>query len=332
MKLHLAAFGLGLAAMLFGSQLAWAHEGFTISCESDKVTITYEGKLVTNYLYRDTVANKPYFWPVIGPTGKKMTRAFPMQRVDGEHHDHPHHRSVWFGHQGVNGTDTWLEAASKNHKGEKQKAFLATLGSTAHTAFTEISANHDRAVIRSTNDYLDSNGKQLMSDERTMIFRRGDDRLVLDFDITLIAKYGDVELEDKKDAGLNVRIPTTMTLKNGTGHIINSEGVRDGETWSKKAAWVDYHGPVKGEHLGVAFFNHPSSFRHPTRWHVRDYGLFTANAFGLQSLDSDDESGTFTLKKDDTVQLRHRIIFHKGDSVDAKIADAYREYAFHSNH
>lgn len=325
-QLATATILLGLT-ILFGNQFATAHEGFSISCESDKVTIEHNGKLVTNYLYRDNAAKKPYFWPVIGPTGKRMTRAFPMEMVEGEHHDHPHHRSVWFGHQGVAGTDTWLEEASKNHKGEKQKAFLTTLGSTAHKAFTEISANQDQAVIRSSNDYLDSQGKPLMADERTMVFQLSEDKLILDFDITLIAKYGDVELEDKKDAGLNVRIPTTMTLKNGTGNIINSEGIRDGETWSKKAAWVDYHGPVEGEHLGIAMFNHPSSFRHPTRWHVRDYGLFTANAFGMKSLDESDESGTFTLKKDENVELRHRIIFHKGNNVDAKIAEAFKAYA-----
>ena len=130
-----------------------------------------------------------------------------------------------------------------------------------------------------------------------------------------------------KDAGLNVRVPTSMSLTDGKGHIINSVGDRDGNTWSKAANWVDYHGPVDGEHLGVAFLNHPSSFRHPTRWHVRDYGLFTANAFGPHSLDSSAESGTFTLKDGENVQLRHRMIFHEGDAEAAGIADAYKAYA-----
>lgn len=304
-----------------------ADDGFSISCEASKVTINYAGKLVTNYRFRDDAAGKPYFWPVIGPTGKSMTRAFPMETVDGEQHDHPHHRGIWFGHQGVAGTDTWLEVASKNYKDDRQKAFLASLGSTAHTAFTEISATEQRAVIRSNNDYLDSSGKQLMADQRSMIFQMSDGNLILDFDIMLVAKYGDVELEDKKDAGLNVRVPTTMSLKDGEGHIINSVGDRDGDTWSKIAAWVDYHGPVQGEHLGIAFLNHPSSFRHPTRWHVRDYGLFTANAFGPHSLDANAESGTFTLKNGESVQLRHRIILHQGDEKAASIAEAYRAYA-----
>lgn len=302
-------------------------EGFSISREPSQVTIEHDSELVTRYHYRDADARKPYFWPVIGPEGKSMTRAFPMDRVDGEQHDHPHHRGVWFGHQGVGGFDTWLEAASKNVEGDKRKEFLAGLGTIAHTGFTEISANEDHAVIRSTNDYLDSSGKPLMADERSMVFHMAGDRLVMDFDIKLLGKYGDVELQDMKDAGLNVRVPTSMSLTNGQGQIVNSEGDRDGDTWSKAAKWVDYHGLVDGEHLGIAFLNHPSSFRHPTRWHVREYGLFTANAFGPQSLNKNEESGTFTLKSGQSVLLRHRMIFHEGDAEAAGIAEAYRAYA-----
>ena len=303
-------------------------QAFSISRGESHVTIEYDGKLVTRYHFQDADAKKPYFWPVIGPKGKSMTRAFPMETVAGEQHDHPHHRGVWFGHQGVAGTDTWLESASKNGKGDEQQKFLAGLGTIAHVKFSETSANKHNAVIRSSHDYMDSSGKKLMADERAMIFQRSENgQLVLDFDITLIGKYGDVELQDKKDAGLNVRIPTSMSLTHGKGHIINSSGDRDIDTWSKTAQWVDYNGSIDGEHMGVAFLNHPSSFRHPTRWHVRDYGLFTANAFGLQSLDPKSESGTFTLKSGEAVQLRHRIIFHEGDEKAAGIAEAYRAYA-----
>lgn len=314
-------------AIVFGGKSQATAEGFSVSKGQAEITIEHDDKLVTRYHFQDADARKPYFWPVIGPQGKSMTRAFPMETVDGEQHDHPHHRGVWFGHQGVGGTDTWLEAASKNVQGEKREEFLASLGTIAHTGFTEISATERNAVIRSTNDYLDSAGKQLMADERTMIFHVRDGQLILDFDITLLGKYGDVELQDMKDAGLNVRVPTSMSLTHGEGHIVNSQGDRDGETWSKAAKWVDYHGPVDGENLGIAFLNHPSSFRHPTRWHVRDYGLYTANAFGPQSLDENEESGTFTLKSGESVTLRHRIIFHEGDAQAANIAEAFEAYA-----
>jgi hypothetical protein len=48
------------------------------------------------------------------------------------------------------------------------------------------------------------------------------------------------------------------------------------------AAWADNYGAIDGKPLGICFMNHPTSYRFPTDWHVRNYGLFAANAFMLQ--------------------------------------------------
>ena len=81
-----------------------------------------------------------------------------------------------------------------------------------------------------------------------------------------------------------VRLNEVMRLTHGkaagTGHIVQSTGVRDGATWGKRAEWCDYYGPVEGQVVGIAIFDHPSNPAHPTWWHVRDYGLFAANPFG----------------------------------------------------
>lgn len=308
---------------------SFSEEGFSIKETDFGLTVKYKGELVTNYVIDQ--ANKPYLWPLIGPTGKPMTRAYPMKKVDGEQHDHPHHRSIWFGHQNVGGFDTWVEAltwSERDISDDKKKAHFDKMGRTVHREFTQIDASEKRALIKTRNDYVDAKGKKLMSDERTMVIRKTKSQVVVDFDITLIAEYGNVELGDIKDAGLSVRIPSVMALKEGKGgHIINSEGIRDGDTWSKRAAWVDYHGPLEGEHVGIAILNHPSSFRHPTPWHVRDYGLFTANAFGFNSLDKSREEKTFTLADGTRLLMRHRIVFHKGDTKQAKIAEAFERYS-----
>ena len=136
-----------------------------------------------------------------------------------------------------------------------------------------------------------------------------------DVTIKFIAEHGDCVLGDKKDAGFSVRVATSMDVdsKKG-GRLINSHGVTDRAAWGKRAEWVDYHGPVNDKTVGVAILNHPSSFRHPTPWHVRTYGLFTANPFGLKSL-GQGKDGAYTLKKGKSLTLRHRVIFHLGDSL-----------------
>ena len=57
--------------------------------------------LVTRYHIEQGVA-KPYYWPLYGPRGVAVTRAWPMEkRPDGGSDDHPHQKSAWFCHGDV---------------------------------------------------------------------------------------------------------------------------------------------------------------------------------------------------------------------------------------
>lgn len=303
-----------LLGALFCFTLQTQAGDFGVKKTKSGVTVNYKGKLLTRYVTDQS--NKPYMWPVIGPNGNEVTRAFPMEKREGERHDHPHHRSLWFGHQGIGGFDTWHEPAS----GRK-----TSLGSTVHREFVKVQGG-ETATIVTRNDYV-GGGKKLLADERTHVFRVENGQRILDVNITFTAEHGDCVLGDKKDAGFSIRVATSMDVdsKKG-GRLINSHGVTDRDAWGKRAEWVDYHGPVNGKTVGVAILNHPSSFRHPTPWHVRTYGLFTANPFGLKSLRQGKDGG-FTLKKGDSITLRHRVIFHLGDEKDARIAEAYKAYA-----
>lgn len=325
-----SALAILLVAGLSCLSATAAPKGFQIEKTKSGLTVNYDGELFTKYVIDQS--NKPYLYPVIGPTGKAMTRAYPMETIEGEQHDHPHHRSIWFGHQGVGGFDTWHEPMTVEERFKKKpeglEKAMAALGPTKHVDFRVISFGPKRAIIESVNDYVGSDGKKLMSDERKIVFTATKDTRVIDYDITLIASYGDVTLDDKKDAGFSVRVPTSMSIdgKQG-GHIVTSEGARDGDAWGKRAAWVTFWGPVDGETLGITILNHPKSFRHPTPWHARTYGLFTANPFGTTSLDKKAEDGGFVLKKGEKIQLRHRVILHKGDAEAANIAKAWKAYS-----
>ena len=72
--------------------------------------------------------------------------------------------------------------------------------------------------------------------------------------------------------------------------------------------------------------NHPNSFRYPTFWHARTYGLLTANPFGTKEVGGEGD-GTITLKGDETIKLKHRFLFHKGDHKQANIQAAWEDYA-----
>jgi hypothetical protein len=287
-------------------------------------TVLLEGKPVAEYIVDR--ANKPFLWGIIGPTGKPMTRAFPLADVPGETTDHVHQRGLTFGHQGVAGFDTWAEPATYRDKPAFAEQ-LTKLGAIRHLGYRAL-AGGTTAVIHAHSEICDASNRPLLAEARRMTFSTAPSKRIIDVDIDLVAAHGPVELADMKDAGVYIRVPDSMAVdrKQG-GTIVNSAGQRDADAWSKRATWVDYHGPVDGEHLGIAILNHPSSFRHPTPWHVRTYGLFCANPFGMQQMDPTAESGAVSLGAGERISLRHRFIFHVGDEQEAGIAAAYEAYA-----
>jgi len=311
-------------------------QGFTVRDDARGAVVEWNGRPFASYVVDQT--NKPYLWPVIGPTGKAMTRAFPMADVESEpkqQRDHPHHRGITFGHEEF-GADTWHDrstfaaglSSADPAKAEVANRGIGRLGSIRHVAFTRLEGGPDEAVVASTCEHLDPAGVRRLTEHRRLVFRATDAVRTIDVDQDLVATDGPVTAADRKDAGLFIRVPVTMAvdMKQG-GKIVTSDGKTDAAAWAQPARWCDYHGPVEGEHLGIAILNHPESFRHPTRWHVRTYGLFTANPFASHGYDPALPDASQTLAPGGAIRLRHRIVLHAGDAEAAGIERAWRAYA-----
>jgi hypothetical protein len=308
---RLLSLGIAVGSLLLGQNSLLAAK-FAVKLQDQDVRVEVDGKLFTVYL--TATGPKPILWPVVGPTGVEMTRAYPMKDLPAEKHDHPHQRSLWFTHGDVNGVDFWSE--TKGH------------GSIAHREYLRLQDTDDQALITTRNDWLDTAGKRVMQDIRDLTFRAGEGWRSIDFDLTLHASDGPVTFGDTKEGSLGIRIPTVMDVNSQHGgHIVNSEGQTDQDAWGKPASWVDYYGKVDGQAVGIAFLNHPASFRYPTRWHVRDYGLFAANPFGLRDfVGKQDVDGSVTLPKGESIGLRFRIVFHTGDTKEAKVVEMFARY------
>ena len=287
------------------------------------MVVAVDGKVFAEYVVDQ--ANKPYLAPVFGPTGKQMTRNFPMKQVPGEQQDHPQHRGLGFSHQNISSLDTWEDQATFE---PRKNGARTELGFVKHRAYGEVSSDANHAIIVSLCDVLDGSGRKVFEQEYRMTFYASNEARMIDFDVRLFASEGAVVIGDSKEAGLSIRVPTSIAVESRQGGvIINSEGQTNEAAWGKRAKWCDYHGDVNGERLGVAILNHPDSFRFPTPWHVRVYGLFAANPFGTRSLDKSAPDGAVELRKGEDLKLNHRIIFHKGDEKAGKIAEAFDAYA-----
>jgi hypothetical protein len=278
--------------------------------------VAIDGTLFAGY-HKD-FQGTPLLWPVIGPNEKPMTRAFPMSDdVPGEKKDHPHHRSIWFTHDGVNGNRHWND------------------GIIAHQEFLKAECDGKTATVVTKNHWLDKATKNtICSDIRTVTFGAMDGLRYMDFDVVLTAEQDEVTISDTKEGTFGMRVPTSMDADSKKtdpalgGTIINAEGLEDDKAWGKRSSWVNYSGPVEGEVVGITIFNHPESFRYPTWWHVRTYGLFAANPFGIKDFEPDlKKDGTVVLQKGESLKFYHRVILHKGDANSLDIGKLYKEYA-----
>jgi hypothetical protein len=285
----------------------------------DRVRVEIDGELFTEYVFAG--CENPFLYPVIGPHGIAMTRNYPMREIAGEAHDHPHHTSIWFAHDGLNGIDFWRTTIPGHGRVEQQR-----IARTANGA--------DHAALETTNHWVGPDGALVCRDRRRLTFRVLPTGRAIDWEVTLQASDGDVTIQDTEEGTIGIRTHPNLRLENGEGvtsaggQALNSEGVRGKDVWGKRAAWIDYSGNIDGRAVGIALFNHPTNLRHPTWWHARPYGLFTANPFGIHDFEGKPEgTGELRIRAGDSLTLRYRFIFHNGGPDDARVEQAYQSYA-----
>lgn len=311
--------GVALAALflaaLFPIVKANAAPGVDIQKAEGKLRIEVDGEFFSEYVFGNT--SRPYLYPLLLPGGKHMSRDWPMKDTPGEEHDHPHHKSLWWAHGDMNGQDFWSEGTKA--------------GKTEQTKLVSVQSGPEAGEIKTENQYVAKDGKIIATDERTITIRRATNARVIDYFITVHASNGELRFGDTKEGTMAVRLAESMRLirdkKPGEGHIVNSEGVKDGDTWGKRAKWVDYFGPVDGETVGVAMFDHPSNPRFPTWWHVRDYGLFAANPFGVHDFEKKPAgAGDLVVPRGKSITFTYRFYFHRGDDKQAHVAEQYEAF------
>ncbi len=326
-ELAMRAMGRSIAAAMLLIPLAGLRaDEFTIEKTEQGVRIQAAGQLVAEYLTRS--GNKPVLFPLLGPTGKRMTRGFPIEPQAGETHDHVHQRGLWFTHGDVNGVNFW---SHDNNAGRIE-----------HQEFSEL-AGGATAKVSTRNDWLAPSGEKVCSDTRTFVFSidRGADSAaakeassgdksasMIDVEINILAGERDVTFGDTKEGSFGTRVADVIRVEaKAGGQIVNSAGQLDDKAWGQPADWVDYHGTIDDQLVGIAIFNHPASFNYPTRWHVRGYGLFAANPFGLQAFDPAQAPRPYVLPAGKSLLLRYRVVLHRGDEKQARLEQRFAEYA-----
>jgi hypothetical protein len=290
--------------------------------DNDHVTIRIDGQPFSTF-YIGTAYAKPFLAPLRSADGRIVTRRFPMERVEGESRDHPHHKGLWIGYGDINGINFWETEAESRPSPENPQ----TKGTIRLVRLGEVQSGKKSGSVTAEFAWDGPQKTPILAETRTLTFYADDKIRRLDVDTNLTAQT-DVRFGDTKEGFFAIRVADSMSGKNG-GIMTNSEGEHtEKDVWGKRADWVDYVGTVDGQKTGILILDNPANPNHPPRWHARDYGLFAVNPFGIKEFDPKSaEHGGFHIAKGATAEFRYRVIIHPGDSSKKDIVHWYSEYA-----
>lgn len=255
----------------------------------DQVSFERDGVEIARYHF-DPTDERPFVFPVIGPSGKSLTRM-------GHPHDpvgHSHHNSVWITHNDVNGTVFWSD------KGD---------GKIIHQRIERLDDGDEECGVLTVNHWIGKEGKVLLEERRRTAARPLPNKewfLLLDLELT--AKGAPVTFGKSAFGLVGVRMAKTIGINDGGGTIRNSAGNVDeqgdnGCFW-KRAKWCDYSGPITPKaNEGITLMDHPSNANHPTHFHVRSDGWMGS------SLSFD---GPLTIEPGKPLRLRYGLYVHAG--------------------
>jgi hypothetical protein len=263
------------------------------------INITVGDRFFTSYIFSED-EKYPYFFPVNGPvSGGSVT-----SMRNGEY---PHHSSLFFGCDRVNGGNYWQEGLDRGRIVSVNPVIVKQGG--------------DTAVITDECIWVRPGDISPVKDRRKIIITAPDaGKRQIDFEIRL-EMLTDVTILKSNHSLFSARIAADLAVING-GTMINAEGLRsEKETFGIPSPWMDYSGRRGKEIEGLAILQHPSDPWFPSPWFTRDYGFISPTPMYWP----ENGDGIF-LKKGTVLNLRYRVIVHSGDHVSAGIAEAFTKY------
>jgi hypothetical protein len=297
MKKFSRYLALLISALFITFQLSAAR--ITVVRVGSKINVTINGKYFTSYIFSED-EKYPFFYPVNGPaSGGSVT-----SMRNGEY---PHHSSLFFGCDLVNGGNYWQEGLERGRIISVNPEIIKQGG--------------DTAII--TDECIWSRPGALspvMDTRKYIITMPSPTAIQIDVEIKMEMLL-DVHIKKTNHSLFSARMAADLSVKNG-GTMINAEGAKsEANTFGKNSAWIDFYGKRGSDTEGLAIMQHPSNPWYPSPWFTRDYGFMSPTPMYWP------EKGDETFMPKGTVlKLRYRVIVHSGDHIQAKIAEAFEKY------
>ena len=263
-----------------------------------KIDVLINKNLFTSYIFSED-EKYPFFFPVNGPSNSSVTSM--------RNGNYPHHSSLFFGCDKVNGGNYWQEGLER--------------GQIISLRADIIESGNDRVVIEAENIWRRPNANSPIKDFRKITITAPSNELFqIDFDITM-EMLMDVTIDKTNHSLFSGRMDADLAVTNG-GTMVNANGDKGEKgTFGKRSPWIDFYGKRGDKIEGMAIMQHPSNEWYPSPWFTRDYGFFSPTPMYWPANDKET-----TLKKGQTIQLKYRVLVHNGDVASAKIAEQFELY------
>lgn len=297
MKLKLILINLLVLILWVGS--VQAQSKISAVKKGAKIDVTIDNLFFTSYIFAEN-EKYPFFYPVNGPSGAGVTSM--------RNGTYPHHSSLFFGCDRVNGGNYWQEGLERGRI----------------ISLREDIAENDgpRVVIENECIWSRPGAVSPVKDLRKITITAPSKELFqIDFEVTMEMLI-DVTIEKTNHSLFSGRMDPALAVVNG-GTMINAEGATGEKgTFGKASPWIDCYGKRGDKIEGMAIMQHPSNNWYPSPWFTRDYGFFSPTPMYWPA----DDKAT-VMKKGETIRLKYRVLVHSGTHETAKIADEFKKYA-----
>ena len=303
-----------VTAWLLGPSPCAAENVVELTQKGKQVDVTVGGELFMTY-HTEQKFPKPFFSDVRGPGGTILSRpimglhdiqADPNDKDRKKRFDHVHHKGIWLSIDEVNDMKHWKEDQN-----------------IANVSLELTTPKGNPAEMTVINHWLDDKASPVVKETtRIQIYAN---RLIV-YSTEFTPADGPITFGDTKEGLFGFRMVDSMRESEG-GTVVNADGLQGTkECWGQPSAWVDYDGMVDGKLFGVALFDCPQNFR-PSRYHVRNYGLFSISPFGEHAYTNGElPVKTVTLKPGETLKLRYGLYVHAGDTKQGEVAKVYKSF------
>jgi len=265
-----------------------------------RIDVTIGGKFFTSYRTAED-EKYPFFFPVNGPSGSSVT-----SMRNGEY---PHHSSLFFGCDKVNGGNYWQEGLDRGRIVSKDPVLESKSG--------------NEIIILDACDWTRPNAPQPIRDTRRIVISAPSPELrQIDFDITLEA-LEEVVIQKTNHSLFSARMDPDLTPAFG-GTMINADGTKgEKQTFGKPSPWLACFGSRGGKTTeGLAILQHPQNPGYPTPWFTRDYGFLSPTPMFWPANNKDTR-----IAKGGKLRLCYRLLVFSGTAETAGVAGIFTEFS-----